>query len=125
MSDAPGEAPKPPGRFAHLMERYGGAAVATILGLFALEMGVFTPLVKYGVDLSPLLDWIGRTFGWELERDPTAGNSWLFSLAIAYAITRPLKPIQIAIAVVLTPIVAQLPWFRHLTDDDEAPTPEG
>lgn len=103
---APAEAPAevPPS----LLERYGTAAVVTILALFGVEMAVLVPLVRYGVDVTPLTGWIARTFG--VDVGPAAGEpvSWWVALGVAYAITRAMKPLQLAVAAGLTPITARL-----------------
>lgn len=107
-SAAPPEVQKP-----SLLERYGTAAVITILGLFALEMIVLVPLVRFGVDLGPLTRWLQATFGVAVATEPGAPVSWWLSAGVAYAITRPLKPIQLAVAALLTPLVARvLPGAR-------------
>ena len=45
------------------LEIYGKATLVTILVLFAIEMVVLVPLVRSGMDISPLTRWIDSTFG--------------------------------------------------------------
>jgi hypothetical protein len=99
---------EPPPLPPSLLERYGTAAVVTILVLFAVEMAVLVPLLRYGVDVTPLTAWIARTFG--VDVGPAAGEpvSWWVALGVAYAITRAIKPLQLALAAGLTPITARL-----------------
>lgn len=111
----------PPSRASQLLETYGGAAVVTFLGLLALEMVILTPLVHYGVDLSPLFDWLQRTVGWAPDTSGEGGQSWFISMGIAYAITRGLKPLQIAAALVLIPVVARwMPGDTPASGDSDA-----
>ncbi len=90
-----------------LLETYGMVAVAVVLMLFVVEMAVLVTLLSAGVDLEPMVATVGRWFG--------ADTSGLLSTAgtfvVAYAITRLLKPFQLALAVVLTPPAHAL-WMR-------------
>jgi hypothetical protein len=90
-----------------LLETYGMVAVAVVLLLFVAEMAVLVTLLRAGVDLEPMVATVGGWFG--------ADTSGLLSTAgtfvVAYAITRLLKPFQLALAVVLTPPAHAL-WMR-------------
>lgn len=101
---SPEPTPAPPS----LLERYGTAAVVTILALFAVEMVVLVPLVRFGVDLSPLTSWIARTFGVNVGASAGEPVSWWVALGVAYALTRAVKPLQLALAAVITPFTARL-----------------
>lgn len=90
--------------FSEQLERYGLWFAGTVLVLFVLEMTVITLALQRGVDVKPWIGWIHDTFGVD------AGGVWDAAgpLAVAYAITRVLKPFQLALAAVLTPMVARL-----------------
>ena len=45
------------------LELYGKATLVTILVLFAIEMAVLVPLIRFGMDISPLTSWIDSSFG--------------------------------------------------------------
>lgn len=89
-----------------VLEEYGTIAVVVILVLFAIEMTVLVILLRAGVDFSPFVAWVQATFGWDVSGVLDAAGTF----GIAYAITRVLKPLQLALAAVLTPIVAR--WWR-------------
>jgi hypothetical protein len=92
------------GKGKELVEEYGFIAVGIILVLFAIEMVVLISLLEAGVDLAPFTQWFDGLTGWNLSATLEVAGTW----AIAYAITRVLKPFQLAVAFVLTPIVANL-----------------
>jgi uncharacterized protein YqhQ len=56
------------------LEKYGKATLVTILILFAIEMIVLVPLLRFGMDISPLTSWIDSTFGSSL----TAASYFVF-----------------------------------------------
>ncbi len=89
-----------------LLERYGSAFIVSLLGVLALQMVVLTPMVRWGVNLGPLVAWIGSTFGTTIEL-PGQQLSWPLSAALAYAITRPLKVITLPLVAAITPLVAR------------------
>lgn len=90
-----------------VLEEYGTIAVVVILVLFAIEMVVLVTLLRMGVDFQPFIDWVQGTFGWDVSGVLDAAGTF----GIAYAITRVLKPFQLALAAVLVPIVARF-WHR-------------
>ncbi len=98
------EVSKPRMSMTELMELYGGVALGVSLLLFALEMAVLVTLLKVGVDITPLTDWLASTFGWQIDEGAQSASAW----PIAYGITRLLKPFQIGATVVLTPPVASV-----------------
>ena len=89
-----------------MMEEYGPIALAVVLGLFAVEMVVIVSLLRMGVDFGPFVAWVEATLGWDVRGVVEAAGT----VGVAYAITRLLKPLQLAVALVLTPIVAR--WWR-------------
>ena len=107
------------------LELYGKATLVTILVLFAIEMAVLVPLLRFGMDISPMTTWIDSTFGSSLTavcgaylllilcnsfyyvQEKGQPTSWGMAFAVAYGITRATKPIQLMLAGVLTPIVAR------------------
>lgn len=107
-------------RHKEQLERFGLIAVLVGLSLFVIEMTVLVSLIRAGVDLRPFLDtvsgWIGVDASGILDAAGTFG--------IAYAITRLLKPFQIAATVVLTPPVAAI-WWRIRPPADAASWDEG
>jgi hypothetical protein len=99
------------------LERWGPAAVVTLLSLFALELAILTPAIRFGVDVGPIVRWINATFGAAITVDG-GQPSWWLSLGLAYAITRGLKPVQLGVAAVLTPIVGR--WIGAVPSDAKA-----
>lgn len=96
-----------------VLEEYGTIALVVILVLFAIEMTVLVILLRAGVDFEPFVAWVQATFGWDVSGVLNAAGT----LGIAYAITRVLKPFQLALAAVLTPIVAT--WWRPKISSDD------
>lgn len=105
-----------------LIEQYGMVAVGTTLGLFAVEMIVLVALLRAGVDLEPMLLWLGTNLGADVSGILAGAGT----VGIAYAITRVLKPLQIVAVIMLTPLVAKLAGIepKPLGTDDDAVTPE-
>lgn len=87
-----------------MLEAYGWVLVGTTMATTVLEMAFFVTALRYGVDLEPFLRWAGGLFG--VDGVAVLGTAGTFG--VAYAITRLLKPFQLALVVVLTPFVARL-----------------
>jgi hypothetical protein len=90
-------------RSREMLETYGFTFVGVLMGLFVTEMVVLVTLIQFGVDLAPFAAWFHTTFGWDVSGILEVAGA----VGVAYAITRLLKPFQIALAFVLTPIVAR------------------
>lgn len=87
-----------------VIEEYGMVFVGVTLAVFAVEMIALVTVISFGVDIEPVLAWIRNTLGWDIgENAQTAGT-----FALAYAITRVVKPLTFAFTLVLTPVVANL-----------------
>ena len=91
-------------RYVKLMEEYGAIAIGVTLTLFAIEMVTLVALLRAGVDFGPFVAWVNNTLGWDASGVLEAAGT----VGIAYAITRALKPLQIMLVLVLTPIVARV-----------------
>lgn len=89
-----------------MMERYGMVAVGVVMALFVTEMVVLVTLLRFGVDMAPLVAWFQDTFGWDTSGILESAGT----VVVAYAITRLLKPFQLALAFALTPVVARW-WY--------------
>ncbi|MCB9664268.1 MAG: hypothetical protein H6732_09155 [Alphaproteobacteria bacterium] len=119
----------PAERKPSFFERYGPAALATVLGLVAIEMALLTPMIRYGLDLGWLYTWIAETFAVDVAPAPAEDGSvdgrpgWIAAAVLAWTIRRPFKPLELALAAVLTPAVALLPWFREQTPDERPAEP--
>lgn len=99
----------PQGMLLVYWERYGTAALVSFLGILAIEMVVFTPMIHFGVDVGPLMKWSHDTFGLGSGEVPgTAHPSWVASIVAAYVVTRVTKPITWPIAIALTPFIARV-----------------
>ncbi len=110
VSNVVAENPKG-GMLAMYWERYGWAAVIAFLGLLALQLLVLTPMIRFGVDISPLTTWIHDTLGFG---DGTVGPvkpSWVGAFIAAYVTTRAFKPFTLPLALALTPVIAG--WLGH------------
>lgn len=101
-TDSPTTPPAGRGRTMAMLERYGAVAVGVIFALFVIEMVVIVLLLRVGVDFDPFLVWISETSGVDVGGVAEAAGT----LGVAYAITRLLKPFQIAVALILTPPIA-------------------
>lgn len=90
-------------RYVKLMEEYGAIAIGVTLTLFAVEMVTLVALLRAGVDFGPFVAWVNNTLGLDASGVLEAAGT----VGIAYAITRVLKPFQIMLVLVLTPVVAR------------------
>ncbi len=94
------EKPKLKDRLKAMFEEFGPIAIATYFGLFFLTLGGMAIAVNvFGVQ-------IAEKFGWKVDGTVGTAGTW----AIAYGITKGLQPIRILVALVLTPLVAKLPF---------------
>jgi len=89
------------------LERYGMVAVGVIVVLFVLETTVLVTLLRMGVDFGPFLGWVSGAIGLDVSGVVEAAGTF----GVAYAITRVLKPFQLALAALLTPPLAS--WLGH------------
>jgi hypothetical protein len=110
--NAPAELNKPSllDRSREMMEEFGLIFVGVVMSLFVIEMTVLVTMISMGVDLGPFATWVQSTFGWDISGVLEAAGT----IGVAYAITRILKPFQLGLAFVLTPIVGRI-W--HGTHD--------
>lgn len=102
-----------------LLERYGMVAVGVILVLFVIEMTVLVTLLRMGVDFGPFLAWVSARIGIDVSGVLDAAGTF----GVAYAITRVLKPFQLALAALLTPPIAT--WLGHVQEEAEESTAQG
>lgn len=102
-----------------MMEHYGFIFVGTILVLFFIEMTVLISLLEAGVDLEPAMKTLDSWTGWETAGLLSTAGTW----AIAYAITRVLKPAQLVVAFAITPVVGGIIQRVRGEKNDEATPP--
>ncbi len=95
---------KTPSKMEVLMETYGPAVLVTTLSIFAIEMTVLVALLKNGVDMEPMIAFLdGMPL---ISREILTGTTG--TIALAYALSRLLKPITFPLVLFLTPGVARL-----------------
>lgn len=88
-------------------ERYGTAMVVSFLGVLAIEMVIFTPMIHFGVDISPLMKWGYDTFGLGSGTVGPVKPGWIAAIIAAYVATRVTKPVTWPLSFALTPLVAR------------------
>lgn len=95
---------KTPSKMNALIERYGAAVLVTTLTVFAIEMTVLIALLKNGVDMEPMIAF--------LDGLPLVSREWISgttgTVALAYALSRLLKPFTFPLVLFLTPGVARV-----------------
>ena len=77
------------GRWKELIELYGSVAIGTYFAIFLLSIGGFWIAIRAGVDVGSSVAELG-----------TLGAAW--------AATKLLQPVRIALSLVLTPPIAHL-----------------
>ncbi len=115
---APARKPTARQRLEDMMNRYGPVAVGTWFAIFFSSIAGFVGAMELGLDIDGFVGWMIRTFGMDEARwgGITAGTG---KLAVAYGLTQLIKPLRIALFVVLTPVVARL-----LGRSEAAPVPD-
>ena len=91
-------------KLKQLFVDYGRVAIAIHFSIFFLTWGGFYIAISAGLDLQDV-DWLPKI----VEK---GGN-----VAISYLFTQALKPIRIALTVVLTPLVAS--WLKRQKEDPD------
>lgn len=88
-------------------ERYGTAMVIAFLGVLAIELVIFTPLIHYGVDISPVMKFAYDNFGLGSGAVDPVKPGWISALIAAYFVTRVTKPVTWPLSIALTPVIAR------------------
>jgi hypothetical protein len=106
-----------------MTNRYGPIALAVWFGIFFSSIGGFVAAMELGLDIDGFVGWMVRTFGMDEERwvGVTAGTG---KLAVAYGLTQLIKPLRIALFLVLTPVVAGV-FGRKPADPAAGPSGDG
>ena len=118
-----------PSKMEELVERYGPAAFVTWFAVFFSTIGMFYGLLSMGVDLDALvlrvLSWWGSDGSSWKELTEGADSHWLgflgAKLVVSYLGAQVVKPLRIALVVVLTPIVGRLMGRTAPSPDQPAP----
>jgi len=100
---APAVAPTKPSfteRMKGLVAEYGMVALGVYWGLFFLSIGLFTLLLRMGIQASDVVARLG------MQMESTAGTA--STLGVAYVATKLIQPVRIALTFVLTPMVGKL-----------------
>ena len=93
-------------RVTELIEEHGRPAIITWFSIFGVSLVAFYALLSVGVDLDPIIAKVVGLWGGDVEawKGSTAGTG---KVVLAYAATKLIQPLRIALFLVLTPIVVR------------------